>query len=82
MTVYDKTDHLRMDLSLVSLRESDDRLTCDGQVTVRLGKGRRCVAVRSLPGLKSQPIKRQADGTVQFKFNDLDILQIFELEYA
>lgn len=82
LTVFEKPANSCLNISLVSLRESDDCLPCGGKVRVRLGKKHRIVSLHSLPTKRKCGFRKMKDGTIEFDFNDFRILAMFELRYA
>jgi hypothetical protein len=82
MTVFDRPERRILNIGLVSLRESDDVLTCGGKIRARLDKGRRVVALRSLPNRKRIPYRADKTGAVEFSFHEFGIFALFELQYA
>jgi len=47
---------------------------------VRLGKERRIVGVKRLPGREPQPVRR-IPGGIEFFFDDLRIFSLYEIQY-
>jgi hypothetical protein len=82
LTVFEKTANSCLNISLVSLRESDDCLPCGGKVRVRLGKKRRLASLLSLPARRKCRYRKMQDNTIEFEFNDFRILTMFELKYT
>ncbi|MFZ4776060.1 MAG: alpha-L-fucosidase [Terrimicrobiaceae bacterium] len=80
LTVFDKPSEHRLNLSLVSLRQNEEPVPCDGKVRVRLGDGRRVVALRSLPGRRKWP-SRKIPGGIEFAVSGFETFSMFELEY-
>ncbi len=80
LTVFDKPLERRLNLSLVSLRQNEEPLPCDGKVRVKLGDSRRIVALRSLPGRRKWP-SRKIPGGIEFAFSGFETFSMFELEY-
>ena len=81
LTVFDKPAEHRLNLSLVSLRQDEEPVTCGGKVRARLGKSRRPIALRSLPGRRKHRF-RSIPGGIEFAFSGFEIFSMFELEYA
>jgi len=81
LTVFEKASENRLNISLVSLRESEDCLPCSGSVRVKLDQGRRPLAVRSLPEGENQPAEITEAGALTFEFTDFRIFKMFEVEY-
>ena len=80
LTVFDRAPESRLNLSLVSLRQTEEPIPCAGKVFVRLGKTRRPITLRSLPECRKHPFRRIPDG-IEFAFADFEIFSMFELEY-
>jgi len=80
ITAYDKKDQKRLNISLVSLRQQEEPVACSGSVRVRLGKERRIVGVKRLPGREPQPVRR-IPGGIEFFFDDLRIFSLYEIQY-
>ena len=80
LTVFDKPSEHRLNLSLVSLRQTEEPIPCGGKVRVRLGIKRRPVALRSLPRRRKCPFRR-IPGGIEFVFSGFEIFSMFELEY-
>ena len=80
LAVFDKPSEHRLNLSLVSLRQTEEPIPCDGKVRVRPGKTRRPVALRLLPGRRKYPF-RKISGGIEFAFSGFEIFSLFELEY-
>jgi len=81
LTVFDKTSEHRLNLSLVSLRQEEEPIPCGGVVRVRLGRNRRCVALRLLPGRRKHPFHK-IPGGIEFTFSSFKIFTMYELEYS
>jgi len=80
LTVFDKKPEQRMNISLVSLRQSEEPIPCSGTVRVRLPAGRRPAAPRLLPN--GEPVAcREIAGGIEFDFRDFEIFAMYELEY-
>ncbi len=82
ITVFERKEQNRLNISLVSLLEDGDCIPCDVSVAVRLGQRKRVVALRSLPQEKSHPYKETVPGVIEFDVHGLKILEMFELEYT
>ena len=80
LTVFDKQSECRMNLSLVSLRQTEDPLPCCGKVRVRLSGDRRVVGLKILPRCRKHPF-RKIPGGIEFGFSDFETFSMFELEY-
>ena len=80
LTVFDKLSDRRLNLSLISLRQTEEPIPCDWKVRVRLGKKRHLIALRSLPRRRKYPF-RKIPGGIEFAFSDFEIFSMFELEY-
>ena len=82
ITVFHKKEEKKFNVSLIAFRDEQNRVPCDVKVTVRLGKGRRLVALRKLPGLEQHPFCEIEPDVVEWKAEQIEILTIFEVEYA
>jgi hypothetical protein len=80
LTVFDKPSEQKMNLSLVSLRQDEEPLPCQGKVRVRLGDKHQPTGLRSLPGRRKYPFRKVPDG-IEFAFEDFEVFAMFELEY-
>ena len=82
VTVYENPAKSCLNISLVSLRDSEDCLPCGGKIRVRLGKKRRMTSLLSLPSRRKCPCRKIKDNTIEFDFNNLRIFAMFELKYT
>ena len=80
LTVFDKPAENRLHLSLVSLRQTEEPIPCQGKVRVRLGESRCVAALRSLPDRHNHPFS-DIPGGIEFTFSDFQTFSMFELEY-
>lgn len=80
LTVFDKAREFRLNLSLVSLRQTEEPIPCGGKVFVRMGETYRPTKLRLLPARKDHPFRKIADG-IEFTFTDFETFSMFELEY-
>ncbi|XHR26697.1 MAG: beta-galactosidase trimerization domain-containing protein [Chthoniobacteraceae bacterium] len=82
ITVFEKREENRFNISLVSLSDQEDALPSDGKIRVHLAHGCSPVAVRLLP--EGTPVSWQWTdaGAVEFSFRDFRIFSQFELEYT
>ena len=80
LTVFDKPAENRLNLSLVSLRQTEEPIPCQGKVRVRLGESRCVAALRSLPDRHNHPFS-DIPGGIEFTFSDFQTFSMFELEY-
>lgn len=79
ITVFDKPDRQLLNISLVSLRQTEDPIPCAGTVRVRL-KDKSVAAVRRLPGLEIVPT-RPTSGGIEFDFDNFTTFSMYQLEY-
>jgi hypothetical protein len=79
VTVFDKPEQSKMNISLVGLREDEDCLPCDAEVTVQMG-GRKCTGVKALPEGTEHPYVEE-DGVLRFGVEGLTVLRMFEVGY-
>jgi len=82
VTVFDNAAKSCLNISLVSLRDSEDCLSCAGKVRLRLGKKRRIAALHALPKKQKCHYRATKDNMIEFDFDDLRILTMFELKYT
>jgi len=82
LTVFEKSVKSCLNISLVSLRESEDCLPCEGKVRVRIGKKRRIVSLLCLPARRKCPYRKIKDNTIEFDFRNFHIFTMFELKYT
>ncbi len=82
LTVFEQPAKSRLNISLVSLRDSEDCLPCSGKVRVRLGAQRRIISLRSLPRRRKHIYRATKDATIEFDFTDFRIFAMFELKYT
>lgn len=80
LTVFDKPAEQQMNISLVSLRQDEEPIPCEGKVRVRLGEKLQPTILRSLPGRRKHPF-RKIPGGIEFAFEDFAIFAMFQLEY-
>ncbi|MDR0533225.1 MAG: beta-galactosidase trimerization domain-containing protein [Verrucomicrobiales bacterium] len=80
VTVFDKTDEQKLNVSLVTLKQNEAPVPCEGAVSVRPGKGKKIVAVRHLPSRKRVAIS-VIPGGIKFNFKDFTVFDLFEVEY-
>lgn len=81
LTAFDKPAESRLNISLVSLAESEDSLPSAGSVQLRFEASKKPVAVRALPSREDHPWRTIGDGGIEFDFSDFQILKMFEVEY-
>lgn len=80
ITVFDKPEEEKMNISLVSLRQDDEPMTCEVKVQVRLDPSRSVQAVRLLPGRKKVSL-RPLPGGVSFTVPNFRVFAMYELSY-
>ena len=80
-TVFEKDAGRRWKVSLVSLRDEDEWVPCEARVRVQVPAGRRPAAVRALPSGEAHPFT-EAAGALAFDVDGLQILRMFEIEWA
>lgn len=80
VTVFEKPDVCRINLSLVSLRQEESPVPYSGMVRLRTGKKRRVRALRLLPKKKAVSFRRIENG-IEFSFSDFEIYSLYEIEY-
>ena len=79
LTVLDKPERGKMNISLVGLREDEDCLPCSAKVTVQMGD-RTCTGLKALPEYVDHTYA-EAGGVLTFEVAGLEILRMFEVGY-
>jgi hypothetical protein len=82
LTVFEKPEKSCLNISLVSLRDSEDCLPCSGTIRVQLGAKRKITSLFSLPARRKISYRKLKGNVIEFEFHDLLIFTMFELKYT